>query len=442
MAPRVVVVGAGLAGLAAARRLRAHGAEVVLLEAGAHPGGRARSETHEGFVIDAGAQVASAADRALHALAAAAGAAETLLPLRPVSVVQVRRGVAELIGPVDRRGVARIPGVRLHEALRTGRLARLLTRFRDILDPERPELAARLDDRSLADFARLYFGRSVLEGWMDPDALAWFGADCEETSRVLFLLGSLRRRFAWQGTLRSGLSDLAAALGRGVELRCGVAVERIVPARGAGLTVHARGAAPESLEADAVVMATPLPETLRIAGDLLVSAERDVLGATRHGPALVLAAGFDAPLGAVATRILVPAAEGGPVATLLVEPGDGRRAPEGKGLAALVTRESWSAAHLDAPDDVVAKELLAALESLYPGAATRLLFTRLWRHRAARPHYPVGRYRALARRRRFGAERRAAGRRLYLAGDALVEPTLEGAAVSGLRAADEALSDL
>jgi predicted NAD/FAD-dependent oxidoreductase len=107
-----------------------------------------------------------------------------------------------------------------------------------------------------------------------------------------------------------------------------------------------------------------------------------------------------------------------------------------------VARASWSAAHLDAPDDVVAKELLGVLEILHPGAGSRLLFTRLTRHREARPRFPVGRYRALARLRRVGADRRAAGRRLYLAGDALVEPTLEGAVVSGLRAADEVWADL
>jgi phytoene dehydrogenase-like protein len=52
-----VVVGAGLAGLAAARRLAAAGAEVVVLEAAATVGGRVATDVVDGFLIDRGFQV-------------------------------------------------------------------------------------------------------------------------------------------------------------------------------------------------------------------------------------------------------------------------------------------------------------------------------------------------------------------------------------------------
>jgi phytoene dehydrogenase-like protein len=53
----VAVVGAGLAGLACARRLLAHGLDVVLLEASAAVGGRVRTDRIDGFVLDRGFQV-------------------------------------------------------------------------------------------------------------------------------------------------------------------------------------------------------------------------------------------------------------------------------------------------------------------------------------------------------------------------------------------------
>ncbi|NMO15348.1 FAD-dependent oxidoreductase [Pyxidicoccus fallax] len=55
--PDVIVVGAGLAGLACARALVASRVKVLLLEGGDAPGGRVRTDGHEGFLLDRGFQV-------------------------------------------------------------------------------------------------------------------------------------------------------------------------------------------------------------------------------------------------------------------------------------------------------------------------------------------------------------------------------------------------
>lgn len=51
----VAVIGGGVAGSAAAYVLNRQGYDVVLLEAAASVGGRARTVRHDGFAIDAGA---------------------------------------------------------------------------------------------------------------------------------------------------------------------------------------------------------------------------------------------------------------------------------------------------------------------------------------------------------------------------------------------------
>jgi phytoene dehydrogenase-like protein len=53
----VIIVGAGLAGLAAAVHLHRQGRKVLLLEASDRAGGRIKTDSHEGFLLDRGFQV-------------------------------------------------------------------------------------------------------------------------------------------------------------------------------------------------------------------------------------------------------------------------------------------------------------------------------------------------------------------------------------------------
>lgn len=53
----VIIVGAGLAGLAAAKSLLAQGLQVVVLEADDRPGGRLKTDRFNGFLLDHGFQV-------------------------------------------------------------------------------------------------------------------------------------------------------------------------------------------------------------------------------------------------------------------------------------------------------------------------------------------------------------------------------------------------
>jgi len=440
---QIVVIGAGIAGLAAARRLRERGCQVTVLERSDRVGGRATSDRREGFCFDAGAHQVCATDRNLLGLIASAGLEEQFLPLRPFSLAQVHGGQSVPIDPVGLLGVARLPGVRLHEALRLRRLARILRRFRGILDPRRPECAARLDDRSITDFTRLYFGRSVLDGWIAPFSADPSLSDPDSTSRVLFLLRYVARRYASVGTLRSGLADLAHALAPGDSTRLGVTVQALESV-GERITLHiAEPDGERRIDADAVVLATRAPVARRIAGALLRTAERDFLARVGYVTAIVMAAALDRPLVYHATRTRVPAIEGWPAAMVAIEPG-GRRAPapEGKGVAVVIANDRWSRAHLEAPDEIVEKDLVGLLQRLHPGSSSAVSFATVRRHREAFPRFDVGRYREIARFRGVQRDLRAGGRRLYFAGDYLVDPCLEGAVTSGIRAADQIVRDL
>jgi protoporphyrinogen/coproporphyrinogen III oxidase len=423
MERHAVVVGAGPAGLAAALELRARGVRVTLFERAGAAGGRARDESAEGPA--AAAPLVGAGDARLAALLERAGAAQ----LRPATFALWRDGKLRPLAPAG--GVARV-----RAAFARARVERIERRFAALLDRDAPERAARFDDRSAAAMARLYLPRAALAEELAPLTAGIGLGDAEEVSRVPGLL--LRRSLAQPPrALRGGADALAVAAARACELRLGSEVESVEPVA-SSLRVRATSGA--TLDCDAVVVATPADVARRLAEPALTTPERDVLARTRYAPALVLHAALERAPAARATRVLVPAAAGLPVAWVDLAPA-GTHAPQSGGLATLVAGAEWSRAHLGAPDDAVAKELSSLLARLVPGSARELRLTRVVRHASAFPLFPVGRYRELARFRRVQADRRALGRRLYFAGDYLAEPTLEGAARSALRAAAELASD-
>jgi oxygen-dependent protoporphyrinogen oxidase len=438
--PQVLVVGGGLAGVAAAAALRAAGCSVRVIEREAAPGGRARGSERDGFRLDAAPFLVSARERRLAALIADAGLAGRLLPLRPVTLAQLRAGRVEETPPAGRPlEVARVGGVRFREALRLRRLARIERRFRNLLDAERPERAVRLDDRSAADFVRLYFGATVWERWAEPLLASDLLADPVDASRVCLLLARAARGAAPLATLRGSPASVAEAL-FGAADRLGSEVSAVTR-EGQGLALALRDGS--RIEADAVVLALPARETGRVARELLAPAEHDGLGAARTAPAIVLSAALERSPTRKATRLRVPTLEALPLASVALEPGGaGAPAPPGAALLAAVATPAWSRAHLQAADGVVEKELLGAVGRIFPGVPGALRFCQLVRYEAAVPRFDVGRYRALARLRAVQADLRARGRRLYFAGDHWVAPTLEGAIASGLRAAAELCEDL
>ena len=412
----VVVVGAGFAGLSAAFGLAACGHRVSVLERATSAGGRAAAAEGEGDPI--AARVTSA-DRALFALIRAAGLAAAFLPVRPVRSAWARGGRLVAIPPgADPRSVAALPGVRFLDALRLVRLPRLLARYRANLDAAAPERAAPHDDRSLADFGTLYFGRSVVTAFFEPWLAERAPVDERVASRAAFLMRAELARDAVAGSLARPAAQLAAALASRLDVRSGTAVEAIEARASGGLRV-AFGA--ETIDADAVVLAVPAAETARIGDAVLVAAERTLLAGVRYDAAITWTAPAHGDASQLPSRVRMAPRGAGPFASIAIE----------NGVVTAIAREPWVAAHAAWPDDTLAKEIAGEVDRLLPGLVAGSGLVR--RFPIAWPCFDVGHYRSVARLRAVEADRVAAGRPLFFAGDWLTAPTLDGAVASGAR---------
>src|ERR1700710_3037533 len=114
MSDRVIVVGAGISGLAAAYRLQGSGFDVTVLEASAEVGGKTAALGRDGFTLNRGAAVLPASYTAFRRLAADVGFRGRLVPVEASLKVPRGSDVHEL--RISGRGA-------LIDAARTGLLS-------------------------------------------------------------------------------------------------------------------------------------------------------------------------------------------------------------------------------------------------------------------------------------------------------------------------------
>jgi phytoene dehydrogenase-like protein len=252
----VVVVGGGLAGLAAAACAARAGASVTLLERSAEPGGRARTRNREGFLFNVGPHAlyrrgaGRAVLRELGVDVRGAVPPSSGLALRDGRAHALPAGAASLLGT----GLLSLPS-KLQLALLLSRLRRPLpapagASFEDWLAAERvrPDVKALL--RALA---RLTTYAAQAE---DADAHATL-----EQIRLGLTGGVLYLHGGWQ-TLVDGLRAAAAAAG--ARILTGRHADAVLRQGRAVRGVHTQDGI--ELEADAVILAVPPAEAARLAG--------------------------------------------------------------------------------------------------------------------------------------------------------------------------------
>ena len=434
--PRVVVVGGGLAGIAAALECADAGASVTLLESRRRLGGATFSVRRNGYWLDNGQHVALRCCTAYRALLRRLGV-EQLLDLQP----RLRIPVLSPDGTSAVLSRTSLPAP-LH-------LTATLLRYRHLTFPERltairgaaalrtldPEDAS-LDTQTFGDWLRAHgqSDRTIAALW-NLIALPTLNLDADRASLLgavkVFRTGLLDESDACDiGVPRIPLQQLhgdpaeAALRAQGARIELG-SVVHAVRRRDARLDVLTQG---EPLEADAVVVAVPHQVVAKILPEGVVDEETaDGLG---ESPIVNLHLHYDRP---VLSEPLAAAVDS-PVQWLF-----DRTASSGIGEGQLVSVSlSGADGEIRLTRDEIVQRLRPAVEQLLPGAQSATLLE------ATATKEPRATFRAAPGSAALRPGPRTTVPGLYLAGawtDTGWPATMEGAVRSGVAAARAALAD-
>ena len=400
----VIVVGAGLAGLAAALRLRAAGLHVTVLEASDDVGGRVRTDELDGFLLDRGFQVHNTAYPEPARLLGDSGlAALDLRPFTPGVLVHRDGRLHRVADPRRRPSTAlsslRAPVGSLTDKLRLAALAarrasgpaqRLLDRPETTTEQELADagLSPDIVDRLLRPFLSGVFLESRLT---TSSRFADLVLRCFVRGALCVPAGGIRQL---PRQLAAGLPPDAVQLGR--------PVETVGP-----------GAADE-LRARAVIVATDPVSAARLL-DLPVP--------RMHAVSTIYHAAPSDPLGEP-TLVIDGERRGLLVNSVVLSAAAPSYAPDGRHLISSSVLGT----------DVDEQALRAQLREWYGPVTDTWEHLATYRIPGALPAIPppAGRLRSTVR----------CGARRYVAGDHRDSPSVQGALVSGRRTADAVLHDL
>lgn len=430
----VAVVGAGLAGLAAARHLQSRGREPVLFESTDRVGGRQRSSPLGGTVVEEGAVFFGNHYPNLWRCLRAFGLASELktYDVTTMQSLEAQRGEPQgssrlLSGsPLAVLDSELSPNEKAKLALTLARLAPRSPQLRNMLSREvSSRWLRRLDDLTAAHWFDERVGPRFTDSIVGPIIESLSFADATEWSALGALMLMTFSATSELNAVLGGNDRIAKGIAEGLDLRTDATVSRISPGAGGVQVEWTEAGSSASAGFRDVVLATPGP----VAAGLLSGEVAEAVASIRYSssvvPAIVTESALDVPAAS-----FYEADGANPISGLTIE----RPLDDGPILCFGNVRSPWREETLVGPDDDAIQLLVEVIEAgtgVRPEPTASKVIR--WRH-----SIPVGEP-GMLRRQRHIRETAARVPHLELAGDYMVSPSQEGALVSGVRAANALL---
>ena len=428
----VVIIGAGIAGLVAARRLSQAGFRVRVLEAAALPGGRVGERQVRDIRFNAGARLVYDFSRPFNALLREIGLAQALVPVRRLSAECVGRDAHWALELMPGVKSLLTPGLSFGERLRFPVFALGMLAWRRHANPDDAASVLEADAVSLAHHIGGRLGPNVLERMVEPVFRGTRSWNPQEVSAAF--LASTAPHLVGRDTVHvfaGGMGQLPQALAQGLSIECGTSVRAVDMPKTGSCRVHAQGRDGEiARESDIVVCATEGSRASSLFPDLEAQ-DRAFLAGVRYNPLGIVHYKLNRqvePAMLFFTRTVA-----GSISTWQQVPGGEERSPQ---LYAQLSPEASEDARrrgmTDRLDELVEERVRELYPSLDHDCEDR---HSQWIERMLPVFYP-GYAAAMAA---FRERQSAARRRVYFCGDYLAQALVTGAAASGERAAQDVI---
>ncbi len=434
----VVVVGAGIAGAAAANRLHRSGFDVTVLEAESQVGGRTSTIHKDGFAIDLAASMLLNSYRRTVELIAEQNWQSHFEPASDVIGVE-RDGKIHHIRASKPLGAATTGLLSLRAKARLALVAKDVIKHRKNLDWQNPVVAADLHYGDVREYADARVGSREVRDYLIDPACRFLGlSSLHEQSAVDFLF--LARNMGKTDLFNSpeGIDTLVRLLVSDTKVETEAPVTS-VEEDATGVTVtYRRGGESHTIIADACVLSVPGPIATELHPQM--GADRAaILNSVVYTQAMNVYVGLDAPTADPAALILIPQLDYPDLACAIVDHNKASgRTPAGRGLVSTFWQKHWAKKHWEDSDEEILQAALPSIERLLPDATGRVVMVHVQRWDRALVTGPINRYRDLERFKALTPP----GSRVRMAGDSVASSTINSCLCSGERAADELLDAL
>lgn len=430
--PRIAVVGAGIAGLTAAFRLRQAGLDVTVLERSQHVGGRMRTEEVDGYRVDVGAALLPDFYHGMRRLMRDAGLEGETVPSGGTYGF-LRDGRVHRIGRKARTDLLTTRLLSVGSKLRLLRLAADARRMGDRVNFHDLSRAHEADE-ACTSYAARRLNQEIFDYLIEPLSANYCFAPPEDLSMAHIMLAVRNAVGTGYFNSESGVSFLPRGLARQLDVRCGTDVTSVVEdSDGVRLTCRRRDGQTWEEKVTACVIAVPGPVVPHIWRGL-PSALHTYLSELDYATCVHVSFGLASRPAETATWICVPRREypGGLGVSLDHHRAPGR-VPDGKGMISLYWSTQQSEALFGLPDEQITAAALRAIEELglFPGLAEEIEMSTVLRCRPCVPLHRPGRLPVLRR----GLASLSPASRVALAGDYFSLGSTNSALVSGEAAA-------